>query len=298
VIAVPDLEALEQVVDEAIATGDESKLHVLGYGEISTVVAWPEASGPHACKRLPVFDDATRFAAFRSCFDDYLTALGAAGVSVVESRLEEVQSREPSVIAYCVQPVLDPATLAPAILRAGDRETARDVLSRVVGHIAKTVTPTVGLDAQLSNWARDPVGGDGLVYLDVTTPLLRDGDGRDRLDTELFIASLPAAFRPFVRRFMLDDILDPYFEPRPSALDLAGNLHKEGLARWVPDLVELANDTLGVDLSVEEVGRYYRRDARLWALLQRARRVDRAWRRHVRRQPYPYLLPGPVDRRL
>jgi hypothetical protein len=34
----------------------------------------------------------------------------------------------------------------------------------------------------------------------------------------------------------------------------------------------------------------------MWALLQRARRVDRAWQRHVRRRPYPFLLPGPVDR--
>ena len=296
-IAVPDLEDLERVVDEAITTGDESNLHVLGYGEISTVLAWPEASGPHACKRLPVFDDGARFEAFRSCFDDYLTALGASGVVVVESRLQEVPTDGAVVVAYCVQPVLDRDTLAPALLRTGDRETAREVIGQIVAHIAKTVGPTLGLDAQLSNWARDP-SGDGLVYLDVTTPLLRDSDGRDRLDTELFMSSLPAVFRPVVRRFMLDTILDPYFEARPAALDLAGNLHKEGFARWVPDLVEIANDRLGIDLSVDEVARYYRRDARLWALLQRARHVDRAWRRHVRRQPYPFLLPGPVDRKL
>jgi hypothetical protein len=132
----------------------------------------------------------------------------------------------------------------------------------------------------------------------VTTPLLRDAERRERLDTELFMASLPAAFRPVVRRFMLDDILDPYYAPRPAALDVAGNLHKEGLARWVPDLVELANARLGIDLDIDEVRRYYRRDARLWSLLQRARRVDRAWQRHVRRRPYPFLLPGPVDRHL
>jgi hypothetical protein len=297
VIAVPDLERLERVVEDAIATGDESKLHVLGYGEISTVVAWPEQSGPHACKRLPGFDDASRFAAYQSCFDDYIAALCASGITVLDCRLQEVTRPGDAVIAYCIQPVLDPAALAPAILRTADRQTGLAVLTQIVEHIARTVQPTLGLDAQLSNWASAP-DGTSLVYLDVTTPLLRDAAGRDRLDTELFMASLPAAFRPFVRRFMLDDILDPYFEARPAALDLAGNLHKEGLALWVPDLVEIANERLGIDLTEDEVRRYYRSDARLWALLQRARRVDRVWQRRVRRRPYPFLLPGPVDRHL
>ncbi len=112
------------------------------------------------------------------------------------------------------------------------------------------------------------------------------------------MASLPAAFRPVVRRFMLADILDPYFTARPAALDLAGNLHKEGLVEWVPDLVAIANERLGIDLDVAEVRRHYRTDARLWSLLQRARRVDRTWQRRVRRRAYPYLLPGHVDRRL
>lgn len=296
-ITAPDLEQLERVVEDAIARGDESGLHILGYGEISSVVAWPEASGPHACKRLPVFDDAERFEAYRSCFHDYVAALGGAGVTVVDSRIQELTRPGSRVVAYCVQPVLARDALAPTILRTADRDTGRALLTEVVANIARAVQPTLGLDAQLSNWARDPAGS-GLVYIDVTTPLLRDADGRDRLDTELFMASLPAAFRPFVRRFMLEDILVPYFSSRPAALDLAGNLHKEGLSRWVPDLVEIANDRLGIDLDTEEVRRYYRRDARLWALLQRARRIDRAWQRRVRRRPYPFLLPGPVDRHL
>ncbi|HEY8216964.1 MAG TPA: DUF6206 family protein [Acidimicrobiia bacterium] len=294
-ITAPDLERLEEVVEDAIARGDESGLHILGYGEISSVVAWPEATGPHACKRLPVFDDDARFTAYRSCFDDYVAALTATGIRVVESRLQALPTTTSDVVAYCVQPVLDRATLAPEILDTADRDAGRALLDRVVTHIERTVGPALGLDAQLSNWATDP-DGRGLVYLDVTTPLLRDADGRDRLDTELFMASLPAVFRPVVRRFMLEDILDPYFAPRPAALDVAANLHKEGLARWVPDLVELANRRLHIDLEIDEVQRYYRRDARLWSLLQRARRVDRAWQRHVRRRPYPFLLPGPVDR--
>lgn len=294
-ITTPDLRRLDEAVERALATNDESALHVLGYGEISSVLAWPDATGPHACKRLPIFDDASRYEAFRECFHHYLDALTEAGVAVHDSRLEALDRDDGKIVAYCIQPVLDSAALAPAQLRAADARSGRALLEEIVGYIATTVGPMLGIDAQLSNWARS---GSHLVYIDITTPLLRDADGRDLLDTELFMASLPAAFRPVVRRFMLTDILDPYFAARPTALDLAGNLHKEGLVEWVPDLIAIANERLGIDLDVAEVRRHYRTDARLWSLLQRARRVDRTWQRRVRRRAYPYLLPGHVDRRL
>jgi len=293
-ITSPHLEELDDAVNRALATGDESSLHVLGYGEINTVVAWPKADGPYACKRLPIFDDVGRFEAYRAVFDDYMAALQAAGVTVHESHLVTRRRPDGAVVSYCIQPVLAPETLGPRWLRNADADGARTLFTRIVEHIRGTVRPTLGIDAQLSNWA---IVGDDLVYLDVTTPLLRDEEGRDRLDTELFMASLPAIMRPFVRRFLLDGILDPYYSLRRAAIDVAGNLHKERLAERVPLFVEIANERLGVDLSVAEVHRYYRRDARLWSLLQRARRVDRAWQRHVRRRPYQYLLPGPVDRR-
>ena len=291
-ITMPDVTALDDAVSRALATHDESKLHVLGYGEISSVVAWPEENGPYACKRLPMFDDIAHFEAYRTLFDDYVVALRGTGVVVHESRLVTVTQPAGALVAYCIQPVLPPESLAPAQLRDLDDARRGALLTAIVDRIATTVRPTLGIDAQLSNWAS--VDGE-LVYLDVTTPLLRD-DGKDRLDTELFMASLPAAFRPIVRRFLLDGILDPYYSPRRAALDVTGNLRKEGLAEHVPAAVAIANERLGIDLTVDEVERHYRRDARLWSLLQRARRVDRAWQRHVRRRPYQFLLPGPVNR--
>ena len=39
--------------------------------------------------------------------------------------------------------------------------------------------------------------------------------------------------------------------------------------------------------------RYFARDRRLWLLMQRLRRADRAWQRRVRSRPYPFLLPPP-----
>jgi hypothetical protein len=295
VITTPDLTQLDAAVVRALETGDESELHVLGYGEISSVLAWPDANGPYACKRLPSFADATQLDAYRALFDEYTAALRTTGVVVHESHLATVPHDDGRVVAYCVQPVLDPDSLGPALLARADVQHRRTLLERIVDHIASTIRPALGLDAQLSNWAQR----DGeLVYLDVTTPLVRDADGNERLDTELFMASLPAAFRPFVRRFLMGGILDPYYSPRRAALDLTGNLHKEGLAAHVPEMVAIANERLGIDLTEDEVTRFYRREARMWTALQRARRVDRAWQRHVRRRPYQFLLPGAIDRGL
>ena len=122
----------------------------------------------------------------------------------------------------------------------------------MIEHVAEAVTPDTGLDAQVSNWA---CHGDDLVYVDVTTPLLRDAGGRDRLDTEMFLASLPGAVRPIVRRFFLQGILDPYYAWRSAALDLLANLYKEGLPEWVAPGVRAANERLGTDLDVDEVRR-------------------------------------------
>jgi hypothetical protein len=288
-----DLTGLEDEVQRALARRDDRSLHVLGHGEISSVVAWPSADGPWACKRLPVFENAARFAAYRECFDECVSILTARGVTVHESHLETVQLHDGRVIAYCVQPALPLASLAPARLREESPSGGRDLLAAVVDHLADAIGPDLGLDAQLSNWAE--VDGT-LVYLDVTTPLVRDAQGVDRLDTDLFLASMPAALRPFVRRFVLAGIVDTYFTPRLAALDLVGNLHKEHLADWVPLALDVVNERLDLDITEREVWRYYRRDALLWAWFQRTRRVDRAWQHHVRRRTYPFLLPAHVKR--
>ena len=79
-------------------------------------------------------------------------------------------------------------------------------------------------------------------------------------------------------------------------LDLTGNLLKERLEGWLPPFLDRFNAHLDEPLTEDEVRRHYRSDARLWSALLRIRRLDRAWRRRVRRRPYPFLLPGPIER--
>jgi len=224
---------------------------------------------------------------------DYLGALRAAGIEPVTTELYQRPGPDGGVIAYLVQPILDAATLAPAVVAAAEPGAAVEVIERIMDRVVGFVDDRHGLDAQLSNWAVD---GERLRYLDVSTPMLRDPDGGERLDGRVFMASLPWLMRPVAERFMLRGILAKYYQPRGVIVDLLGNLYKERLDHHLPALVEAAGARVSPALTVREVERYYRGDARTWAVLQRLRRADRAWQRRVRRRAYPFLLPGRIER--
>ncbi|MCZ7529012.1 MAG: DUF6206 family protein [Acidimicrobiia bacterium] len=250
----------------------------------------------------PRFADRAAFDRYAELLDDYLDALRSVGVEPVSSELVPVPVPVPvdvgggvgggldGLIAYCVQPAFDPSWLATNVLC----EPGSDVfLAEIVDTTVRTIGPRLGLDAQVSNWARVD---DRLVYLDVTTPLMRSDDGSERLDTGIFLASLPWAMRGVVRRFLLSEILSHYYDARAALLDLAGNLVKERLDTHIPSAVALANAYVEPTITEHEARAYYRSDARTWGLLQRIRRVDRGWQKNVRRRVYPFLLPGRIER--
>lgn len=283
--------SLEDEVARALETGDVSDLEILGYGEISVVVALETDEGRFACKRLPRFADRAAFDRYAELLDDYLDALRSAGVEPVSSELVPVDvDVDGGLIAYCVQPAFDPSCLTTSLLREPGPET---LLAEIVETSVRAIGTRMGLDAQVSNWAHV----DGcLVYLDVTTPLMRNDDGSERLDTGIFLASLPWAMRPVVRRFLLTEILSHYYDARAALLDLAGNLVKERLDTHMPSAVALANAYINPTITEHEARAYYRSDARTWGLLQRIRRVDRGWQMRVRGRVYPFLLPGRIER--
>ena len=286
---------LEARVHHALASADESAIEVLGYGEISCVLAWHDGTEARAAKRLPLFDTEARVEAYEQAFDRYLEALSDAGLSVVPTRFETTPAADGRIAAWCLQPMLDPDTLGPKWLHSADDDSARGLFDHLTEFIMAAVTPHTGLDGQLSNWA---VVDDEFVYFDVTTPMLRDQEGRETLDTELFLASLPWAMRGLVRRLFLHQILDTYYDPRETLIDLLGNLIKEGLADRLALGLERVNRHVTPAIDEGEVRRYYRQDAQMYALIQRLRRIDRVWQRRVRCRPYPFLLPGRVERRV
>lgn len=282
------LQALEHRAVAALDGGTTEGLDVLGYGEISTVLRTEGTTGPVAAKRLPVMKT-SELTPYEETLAAYLAALTERGVTVAPSEVHTV-GNDP-VVPYCVQP-LHP-TLLVGQLAAADEATIARRATQLVELITGVVDKGLGLDGQVSNWA---VAGDDLVYLDVTTPLLRDTTGAERLDVDMFLASLPWALRGLARRFLLTEILSHYYDPRAVLLDVVANLHKERLAHAIPVFLETINRVVHPAITVKQVNRYYRWDSLMWEVLQRLRRLDRWWQRKVRRRRYPFLLPGPVER--
>jgi hypothetical protein len=294
-LSAQELSALEAAVWQALRDGRAGTLDILGYGEISTVVRWSAAGRPVAAKRLPPFANEAAFLAYRDCVHRYLTQLTGAGVVPLATVVQGAEGPNGTWCAYCVQPMADASSLLIARMSSGSLEEAAHWLDQVIACLLSAVGPTLGIDGQASNWV---VVDDTLRYLDVSTPLLRDEQGQEQLDTELFLASLPWALRGIVRWRYLGAILDKYYEPRGVVVDLLANLYKEGLGDLVPPLVDRlrANAPFEQPIAVAELRRYYRSDASMWSLLQRLRRADRFWQGRVRRRIYPFLLPAKIDR--
>jgi hypothetical protein len=292
-LAGQDLAALDAAVTRAFATGDVSGLEVLGYGEISAVVSWASGGQSWACKRLPPFPgalDADRYAAL---FGEYLATLEARGVAVVPSTLQRLVRDDGTVVIYCVQPLLPVGQLAVRVLERSSDAQARALFESILARIVATASPQVGIDGQLSNWV---VQGDDVAMLDVTTPMLKDATGRNRLDMELFLAAVPPPVRPLFRRYVVPSVVDKYHDPRGVTLDLVANLIKEGLESHIGPFLAIANRQLQQPIEEAEVRRYYAGDARVWTVWQAFRRCDRFIRQRLLGQPYPFLLPGRIER--
>ncbi len=319
----PDLELLlrfERELDAARPERCAVPCRVLGYGEISTVLAVGGEGAPAlAYKRMPMFRSEEEAVAYLGLHRDYLEVLRRAGIEPVPTAALRLPGRHHGgrIVVYLVQPRLPSAWLAQRAIHAlPDPEAARLLEAVAAANLAAERWNAahrgeleIGLDGQVSNWAvvglepgaarlPEPLR---LVYLDTSTPLMRV-DGHERLDPELFLRAAPWFLVWVLRLAYLAEVLDRYYDPRQVGVDLAANLYKEGRPDLVPaavDAVNRAAEAAGLarfrPVTVREVRRYYREDARIWRLYLALRRLDRALHRLARR-PYPYVLPGRIRR--
>lgn len=288
-----DLRPLEEAVVRALDSGDGRELPVLGYGEITVVLSWPRHEPRWACKRLPVFDSPDRADRYGATIDRYVAVLRERGVDVQQTTFEKLALSDYLTVGYAVQPLAPPGAFGPSVLRSSDPDPEHPFLASVMEAICAVADERVAIDGQVSNWAW--IDG-GLRYFDITTPLLRDDSGVSELDLDVLLGAQPWVLRGLVRRFVAPGVLARFHDPRNVMLDLAGNLLKERLDPWLPGVLHAANRLVSPPITADEVRAFYRSDARIWELMLRLRRLDRFWRRTVRRGRYPYLLPGPIER--
>lgn len=289
-----DLPAVHAALEAAIERADPAGLRMLGQGEMSLVIGWPTDAPTHAVKRLPPFATRADVEAYATLVRDYIAALAERGVACVPTEVRTTPRADGGFAAYLAQPFQPPGVLLSRHLEDGaPREEGLALLTTLARLVAGAADARVGLDAQVSNWAR--TADDGLALIDLTTPLLCDERGRERLDTALFTAVYPALVRWPLRRFVAPQVMAGFHVPRTILLDAASNLLRENLDPWVPVLIEAANPVLDEPLTLLDVERYYRSDTRLWGTTERLRRAERFWQRRVRRREFPMLLAPPAS---
>jgi hypothetical protein len=287
-----DIEELDQAFLAALRSGRPADLPVVGYGEISVAFGWPRDRPTVVAKSLPPFPDVRRYEAYVDLLAEYLDVLRSRDVEPLPTTVRAV-IEGPDRRAYVLQPWVPWEEVGPVVLERSDPDDGEALLGGIVAAVLRASDAMVGLDAQVSNWV---LTEGRLRYLDVSTPMLRDPDGHDRLDSGLFCEAMPWLLRRPTNRFLAPELLSPYHDPRRVVLDAAGNLVRERLARWIPVLLRVANPHLERPLTIDEVRRFYRTNARLWGSLQLLRRMDRGWQQHVRRRQYPFLLPESYQR--
>lgn len=306
--AVEELQRFESGLDPRHPEQSEPGATVLGYGEMSTVMALDTPGlGGFALKRMALFHTGEEVDAYEKLLSDYLEVLSGAGLDLpAQTTVRTTSGRTAMPVLYIVQERLDPKRIGNAVVREAPEDEAvevvRTVLERAVSVIAGASESRIpiGLDSQISNWEVSP--GLSLRYLDTGTPLMRE-DGNERLDSELFLRLCPAGLRWVLRRFFLQDVLDRFYDARLTSVDHVANLAKEGRADLIPAASKAASDVLRAqfgdevaEVTAEEVTAFYRQDKLIWRLFLALRRLERAVTTGVRRKPYDVILPGRIRR--
>jgi hypothetical protein len=291
---------------------------VLGYGEMSTVLTIHEGNPNLVYKRMPMFQSEEELAPYLALYEIYQDELAAAGIEIVPAAVTSYVPESGNVVVYIIQEKLEPDSLANQAIHVLPPAEIERLFEAVLANIGRVFAFNeghageieLGFDAQMSNWAiagYDP-GQTGLpdplelIYLDTSSPLLRR-QGEEQLDPELFLRSAPSFLRWVIRLLFLEGVMNRYYDHRQVVIDVLANLYKEKREDVIPALVARANafleEAMGEDdfrpVTEDEVAGYYREDAQIWRFYLASRRIDRRLHRLLCK-PYPYVLPGHIDR--
>lgn len=304
------LQAFEDQLDPADPEHGPIPARVLGYGEISAVL---QVSGMEhlALKRLPPFESPEQRADYREAIDAYCELLSQQkGVHVLNYRCIELTNRDREHILYIAQPVLPADTVGNRFARHCTEPEFAEFMEQFLTGLqavwlhdeAPSAGLHLGLDAQISNWAFLPVHDSHerrLYYFDITTPFIRQ-NGRERMNPEVFLKSVPFFLVGLVRWAFLQEVLDRYYDMRSVLVDFLANFHKERLLHRMAAALELINAFLQqrdlAPITQHEIDKYYREDAFIWRIFLACRRLDRFLKTRLFRKKYQFILPGTIER--
>ncbi|RJP87635.1 MAG: hypothetical protein C4518_11320 [Desulfobacteraceae bacterium] len=286
---------------------------ILGYGEISTTFSIP-AMPDLAFKRMPPFESLDQITDYKAAVNRYCGLLTEEfGIQVADYDFYHMKNRYGEHILYVAQARLPEASIGHRILKSGSRSELEQLMNATLEPLMRlykfnrenTKKISIGLDGQLSNWSFQCSGENRttLIYFDITTPMFRM-DGRDLLDTEIFLKSCPSFLVWLVRWQFLTEVLDRYHDVRMILVDLVGNFLKEGRDDLIEHALHIINDRLESEklasemnpLNRSEIDAYYKNDAFIWTVFLSLRRFDRFLKTRILRQRYNFMLPGKIQR--
>jgi hypothetical protein len=282
---------LETEVQQALATGDRSRLDLRGFGVTSVVLAAPVGAPTTACKRVPPFKDRATFDRYRDVVLRNIDELRTRGVTIVDTEVRLIEHGG-HLVGYVVQPLLARDALGEAVLKAARPSPEHPLVTAIVDLVLAATTEDRGIDAQVGNWAVL----DGVVsYIDVTTPFSVDQHGDLEMDLDVFLEAGPPVLRPMYRR-ELPPSMTRWLEPRHALLDLVGNLYKLDLDDWVEPIIEATRGRVEPALTVTEAREYYDGEVKTWTMLHKVLVAYAWWQRKVRRRvPNSFVPPADYD---
>ncbi len=294
-----------------------TRIDVIGYGEISVVFS-VERQGflrkqEFVFKKLPYFSSIEEVKDYIKLYDVYHYILHKIGVDTPDWYAIYSKMKD-GYCVYALQEKLPKSSLGNVVLHEVGKAEFMKMFERVVEKISRVddfnsgkmkvdlrewseAEIKIGFDAQISNWAFMPDGR--LLYLDTSTPLIRK-NGEEQLNVELFLKAVPIVFTLIIKLFILDKVLDRYYDMRGVVLDLIANFIKEKKPEYIPELLRVANEFLVskniTPIEEKEVFKYYREDAMIWRFFQFARRVERFVVEKIFRKEYKLKLPEKIER--
>jgi hypothetical protein len=314
------LKAFEEQLDPTKPNESSIPATVLGYGEMSTAFEIPSISREVACKRMPLFEDPSQVDKYISLYNRYNELLQTKiGIRVPEYGAQAVVTDKGRPVLYLLQQKLPSDSICNNIIHKIEDEAVVTLVLRILREMNKIwefnrfnlPEIEVGFDGQISNWVvidsdsgmTSVTDSAGLIYLDTSTPLIRD-TGMEQLDALLFLKPAPPVLRWILKKRYLQEILDRYYDFRKVIIDLVANFYKEQRSELIPILIPAINDFLATKASIpdidpideKEIQEYYKDDAATWKLYLRSRKLHRFIKRKILRRNYPFILPGKIQR--
>lgn len=281
------------------------KAHLVGYGEISAIFAIEAIEGM-VFKRMPLFESRDEAENYRSNYFEYCEQMVKAGLHLPPHDCHLIPKNEHLFVLYIGQKQYSMQDFCHRRIHTQTPPETGRMLNAIAERLnavwtfnrEKSPGIELAVDGQLSNWVwRQEKGAGHLTYIDTSTPLFKRF-GAETMNPDLILKSAPGFLKAIIKSFLLEDVMNRYYQPREVYLDLVANLYKEQRPELIPLFLETVNEYLpaGEQISRKDIDRYYREDKFIWWFFLNARRLDRWFKLRVQGKPYEFLLPGKVKR--